>query len=372
MSSKHPLSEIGILFKDALFKLINQQYAHGSKNFHFNITKMSNPLKIVDISQDDQALVQKQLLDAATTQGFLFIEGHDFTQQEVDSLFELSNEFFKLPHEYKQKFPIDASNHGYSDFAGENLDPKNQKKGDPKEALNFCALNFKTGDSSKPIPDWFTNDSSREELLRGVIVRLYKLSIRILEILAQGLEIEDTDGLKGKDWFSAKYAPDKSSGSTFRLLHYPGQKSLNPESVVRAGAHTDYGAVTLLFQRENQAGLEIYSPVSKQWESVPFVPSNDAGVAPPIVVNIGDLLSYWTAGLLKSTIHRVKFPKEVQETGQDRYSIVFFSHPNDDALLEPVPCSVIRNREGRGANNAEVKITAREHLQRRLAATYGW
>ena len=45
-------------------------------------------------------------------------------------------------------------------------------------------------------------------------------------------------------------------------------------------------------------------------------------MAPPLVVNIGDLLSYWTAGLLKSTIHRVKFPK-AQELGQDRYSIVF-------------------------------------------------
>ena len=46
-------------------------------------------------------------------------------------------------------------------------------------------------------------------------------------------------------------------------------------------------------------------------------------MAPPLVVNIGDLLSYWTAGLLKSTIHRVKFPAKAQELGQDRYSIVF-------------------------------------------------
>ena len=63
-------------------------------------------------------------------------------------------------------------------------------------------------------------------------------------------------------------------------------------------------------------------------------------MAPPLVVNIGDLLSYWTAGLLKSTIHRVKFP--AQELGQDRYSIVFFSHPSDNALLEPVPSEIIR------------------------------
>lgn len=43
-------------------------------------------------------------------------------------------------------------------------------------------------------------------------------------------------------------------------------------------------------------------------------PSSNAGMARsktgvPILVNIGDLLSYWTNGLLKSTVHRVVFPK---------------------------------------------------------------
>ena len=55
----------------------------------------------------------------------------------------------------------------------------------------------------------------------------------------------------------------------------------------------------------------------------PIIPSTIEKMAPPLVVNIGDLLSYWTAGLLKSTIHRVKFPAKAQELGQDRYSIVF-------------------------------------------------
>ena len=63
---------------------------------------------------------------------------------------------------------------------------------------------------------------------------------------------------KGENWFASRYASDSESGSTFRLLHYPCQKSLNPESVIRAGAHTDYGSMTLLFQKENQDGLEIF------------------------------------------------------------------------------------------------------------------
>lgn len=327
----------------------------------------SNPLKVVDISHVD-SLTGKELLEAAATQGFLFVEGHGFTAEEVQVLFDVSKQFFELPEAQKNEVPIDESNHGYTNYGGENLDPSTQKKGDPKEAMNFCLLDFSSGTSDRPVPGFF-RDNGREEVVKGAIQKLYGLSIKILRILAKGLEIEEDD------WFDSRYQASKPSGSTFRLLHYPGQKLLSPEAVIRAGAHTDYGSMTLLFQQKNQEGLEIYLPVSKGWEAVPYVENNETKfpkLAAPIVVNIADQLSYWTGGLLKSTIHRVKFPAHVQETGQDRYSIVFFSHPNDDTRLEPVPSEKVRGIKNRGANNAEVVITAKEHLDKRLAATYGW
>lgn len=334
----------------------------------------NNPLQIVDVTNIDLSTAD-ELLNAATSQGFLFVEGHGFSAEEVSELFQLSKEFFKLPENYKMKYPIDESNHGYTNYGGENLDPSTQKKGDPKEALNFADLNLLTGISSKEYPDWFYENPARIELVNRMCVKLYDLSIKILRILAMGLQIEDTESCKGTEWFTSRYDPQKASGTTFRFLHYPGQKSLSPEAVIRAGAHTDYGSMTLLFQQEHQEGLEIYSPVSKKWEAVPYVPVNDkkfSGQAAPIVVNIADQLSYWTGGLLKSTIHRVKFPPKVQETGQDRYSIVFFSHPNDATLLEPVPSEKVKNIKNRGANKDGVHITAKEHLDKRLAATYGW
>lgn len=337
-------------------------------------SEQENPLQVVDISEINQRTAD-ELLNAATSQGFLFVEGHEFTEEEVDLLFKVSKDFFALPAEYKEKYPIDNTNHGYTNYGGENLDPSLQKQGDPKEALNFCNLDFTTGESKSKIPDWFYEEETRSKLVESVTNKMYKLSIKILEILALALKIEDSADCPGTQWFNSRYQPDKPSGSTFRFLHYPGQKSLNPESVIRAGAHTDYGSVTLLFQQENQEGLEIYSPVAKKWQPVPYVSANSAkfpGMSAPIVVNIADQLSYWTGGILKSTIHRVKFPQKVQETGQDRYSIVFFSHPNDDALLEPVPSEIVRSVKNRGANSATNVITAKEHLDKRLAATYGW
>lgn len=332
----------------------------------------SNPLKIVDISASEKQAA-REILDAATSQGFLFIEGHGFTDEEVQSLFKTSEEFFRLPDSYKEKYQIDSSNHGYTRQGGENLDPNSLKTGDPKEALNIGFWNFKTGQSSKEIPDWITNDQQRNQLIKNSAIKLYDLSVKILRLLAVALEVEDSEDVKGREWFDSRYDPVKESGTIFRFLHYPSPQDSSPEVKIRAGAHTDYGSMTLLFQQEGQEGLEIYSPVSKKWEAVPYVAANKAKSstsAAPIVVNIGDQLSYWTSGLLKSTIHRVRFPDSKQNA--DRYSIVFFSHPNDETLLEPVPSPVIRGVSGRGANSSSEIITAKDHLTKRLAATYGW
>lgn len=89
-----------------------------------------------------------------------------------------------------------------------------------------------------------------------------------------------------------------------------------------------------------------------------------------ICVNIGDLLSYWTGGLLKSTVHRVVVPKGGEQ--RDRYSMAYFCHPVDTTLLEAIPSEQVKQRGQRGANEAEKAITAAEHLKGRLAATYGW
>lgn len=163
---------------------------------------------------------------------------------------------------------------------------------------------------------------------------------------------------------------------------------------MRAGAHSDYGSITLLFQRPGQPGLEILTP-EDSWAPVPIVPGTAAEAEgypfPPILVNIGDLLSYWTDGLLKSTVHRVVFPLAEQRSPnpQDRYTLVYFCHPVDETELVPVPSGIVAaHRErtggvpadgrvgfGGGAGNlvpGKRPLTAHEHLMSRLEATYGF
>ena len=110
-----------------------------------------------------------------------------------------------------------------------------------------------------------------------------------------------------------------------------------------------------------------------QWTPVPvFPPGTESDLSPPILVNIGDLLCYWTNGLLKSTVHRVVFPKTGPEGGKDRYSMAFFAHPVGTTILEPIPSKMVselRSLNGVGPEGKKA-ITADEHLMGRLKATY--
>jgi isopenicillin N synthase-like dioxygenase len=100
-------------------------------------------------------------------------------------------------------------------------------------------------------------------------------------------------------------------------------------------------------------------------------PGTESDPSPPILVNIGDLLSYWTNNLFKSTVHRVVFPKEGKEGGEDRYSVAYFGHPVNTTVLEPVPSEMVKAAGVSGASGTGVKaMTAEEHLMSRLKATY--
>lgn len=206
----------------------------------------------------------------------------------------------------------------------------------------------------------------------------------------------------------------------FRLLYYPQRRRRSTtktttttelrndvyedddeddEEDIRAGAHSDYGSLTCLFQQPSgPPGLEIKSPDDNgEWAAVPVNPlinhnndnnaenpnSNSNSSPLPILVNIGDLLEDWTGGLLKSTVHRVVFPhnntkkNEKKKKESDRYSLAYFCHPLDEVLLEPVPSRKIpveggmnKKKKKRTVGGQEETMTARDHLMERLAATY--
>lgn len=337
-------------------------------------------LCVVDISRP-RGEIAESLLKAATEQGFLFIDGHDFRQEEVDRLYDVSREFFStVPADEKAKYTIGSNNIGYTNFCNENLDPR--KTRDYKEGYNFGNIDFEDGcfnrsdakhakltdvndESENAAPPFF---KEREDIIKSAIKKLHANARKILEALAMSLGIEDVN------FFVDRFRPSEPSGTVFRFLRYPlirdddRAKDDTPfDPTIRAGAHTDYGALTLLFQRQGEQGLQLQLD-EENWTNVDFVPSAHQGSAPPFIVNIGDLMSYWTNGLLKSTIHRVKFSPG-QTRSSDRYSIVFFVHPENSTTLVPIPSRYIKHCKSDDEEPSKA-LTALGHLQKRLAETY--
>lgn len=111
--------------------------------------------------------------------------------------------------------------------------------------------------------------------------------------------------------------------SALRALHYPATVNLPLEKQQRAGAHTDYGSLTILLPQPGSQGLQVMQ--NGVWVDVP---------APEgaFVINIGDLMARWTADRWVSTLHRV-----VARPDQPaRQSLAYFHQPDWNAEIVPL------------------------------------
>lgn len=134
------------------------------------------------------------------------------------------------------------------------------------------------------------------------------------------------------------------SQCTLRMLHYTpmdaetATKMTTPDEngriFWRAGAHTDWDCVTLLFQRVGQAGLECCSnPRDASKDGARWTPIDP--VEGGIAVNIGDMLARWSNGRLYSNLHRVRMPTPEECTPpSSRYSIAFFAQADKGAMIK--------------------------------------
>ena len=136
-----------------------------------------------------------------------------------------------------------------------------------------------------------------------------------------------------------------------RLLHYPPLGPDAPEGAIRAAAHGDINTITLLLGAE-EAGLELLTK-SGEWHPVYAEEGS-------IVINVGDMLERLTAGVLRSTTHRVVNPKGAGAQ-RSRYSMPFFLHFRPDYMIEPLEKCAARD----GAN-PQPAISSHDFLQQRL------
>lgn len=269
--------------------------------------------------------------------GFFAITGHGVAPAAMDDAFALAHEVFAQPAEAKQALSITRHGHnrGYVGLGIEALD----EAADPdlKEAYNLVW----SGDGTRPpniwppLPGWSRRAEAYFEAVLAVGRRLH-------QAFALDLGLDE-------HFFDDKL--DRPM-ATLRFLHYPTRFAADaPRGHAGAGAHTDYGNVTLL-ATDGVAGLQVQRRDGGGWMDVPPLPG-------AFVCNIGDCLMRWSNDVYVSTPHRVLPPV------QERYSIAFFLDPNPDAWVEAIPSCVPPGTQPRHA-----PLTAARYLQQRLGATY--
>lgn len=260
--------------------------------------------------------------------GFLTITGHGVSNDLVEGFYAASRAFFDLPlgEKLKVKQPRPDQVRGYSAVGEEGLSYSLDAPTPPdlKESLTFGP-----GDDPPDDPYYFTPAAgqffaptlwpSKPPELKGLAIAYFrameKLSSQLMCIFALALNLPE-------HFFEDKI--DKHI-SNLRVLHYPNQLEPPEKGQLRAGAHSDYGSLTIVRQEDAPGGLQVLN-LDGEWVDVKPMPRS-------FVVNIGDLMMQWTNDRWRSTMHRVVNPPRDKANSSRRISLVFFHQPNYDAMV---------------------------------------
>tara|TARA_B100000686_G_C16601001_1_gene868595 strand:+ start:76 stop:1059 length:984 start_codon:yes stop_codon:yes gene_type:complete len=304
--------------------------------------------------ETNKKAVAKLIDEACTDIGFLIINGHGVSKDLIENMNTVSHEYFDLPYWEKMKFKMPSDRYrGYTSFGSENLAASLDEVVPPdlKESFSMGPFNhrydeYHYGENGSRFfaPNfWPEKPSSMKNIWEKYFLEMEKLSKTLMRIFALGLSLDE-------NWFDDKI--DKHI-TNFSVIHYPGQNKLQPlPNQLRAGAHSDYGSLTIVGTDTDVGGLEIQNK-DGEWSVVPFI--QDA-----FVVNLGDLMAEWTNDRWVSTMHRVANPPE-EKSHISKTSMTFFHQPNYDAVIECIPTCVSSSNPSKYG-----KTTSGEHVTMKI------
>jgi isopenicillin N synthase-like dioxygenase len=290
-------------------------------------------IPLIDLSADPAATLARRIDDALCGAGFFGITGHGVPQAVVDAAFAAGHGFFALAEADKARWHIDGwpLKRGFDPIGWQSLDP-----GQPPDVKE----SFYLGEESIGPNQW-----PDEALVPGfrAAMTAYSAQMQALARRLMGL-FEAALALPAGHFEAFMHQPT----CTTRLLHYPPQPATAAPGQIGCGAHTDWGALTLLAQ-DDAGGLQVQDKTGA-WLDVPPQPG-------ALVVNIGDMMQRWTNDRWPSTLHRVINRHVHNGTSRDRWSIAYFFDLDADSVIEPLPSCVSSTNPARYG-----PITAGEHL----------
>ncbi|TKA67463.1 hypothetical protein B0A55_09518 [Friedmanniomyces simplex] len=292
---------------------------------------------------------------------------------DATALFHLGARLFSLPTPEKELYDFNSqgSYFGYKGLGAGVVDAKGTRDGN--EFYNVSKNDVLGISERLPAPEVLRREESRRLLGRfcegshGVVGVILGLLGRKLG-LPKG-RLEELHRLRAV------------SGDQVRWVRSPPPPASQQHDAkfLALGEHTDFGSVTVLFNR--LGGLQILPPsttttttttnnnnnTTPEWHYVKPLPHH-------CVVNLGDALVKFTAGILRSNLHRV-VPPPGEQAGATRMSLVYFARPEDEVVLKVLEGSGMIDEEkekgkrdgggGEKDGGGEEEITAKEWILRR-------
>ncbi len=312
---------------------------------------MTSNLPVIDISglaasaPAARQAVGEALHQACRAHGFFYCTGHGVPHGLIDAVMAETRAFFDLPDQ--AKVAVDKAhsscNRGYEPLGAQTLQP-----GAPPDRKESFYIGEEIGDGD-PRLGRFNQGPNQWPMdlpgFRPTMAAYFAALSTVGETLMRGLALslalpEDT---------FADFAHQPLA--TLRLLHYPPSRPEVPDEM-GAGAHTDFGGLTILLQ-DAVGGLQVRDLDHGGWIEAP-------PLAGAFVVNLGDMIARWTNDRYRSTLHRV-----LNRSGCERFSVPFFFTGAPDHEVRCIPTCLAAGEQPRYP-----PTTVEAHLQAMYARTY--
>jgi isopenicillin N synthase-like dioxygenase len=279
--------------------------------------------------------VTRQVADTCSRTGFFLLRGHGLDPALLARIRAVSSTFFDAPEPYKLAYHRPGTSRGYTPMGTESLGATGESVDavppDAKEAFAIGGMDVPERSAEfarsglRPVA-WPDHPPAFRRTLLDYYRAVRSLAAQVMVLLADALGVPSV-------FFASRL--DRSV-DFLRVINYPEQSIPPAAGALRAGAHTDFGALTILASDDAPGGLQIQGD-DGAWIDIPHLPE-------ALIVNIGDLMAYWTNHRWISALHRVVNPPTSAFGRSRRQSVVFFHNPNLDAVIEP-PSSCVTSDE---------------------------
>ena len=274
----------------------------------------------IDISEIEEKEFSRTLLEdffsAYNKYGFGYIINHGIEKTLIEQLFKVSKQFHAQPLSEKMRVALDHNHRGY--IAINTSTDVNSKLADvekPNQSESFMMMR----EDKSELPDVYLSGPNQwpklenfKEVLEKYTFNMTKLGRNLMRLALLSSGVKDLSVMQSLD----------TPTIWLRLLHYPPISKNSPSDLYGSAPHTDFGCLTILAQDEI-GGLQVQTREG-EWIDVPKLEGS-------FVVNVGDMLSRYTNGLLRSTPHRV-----INKSGKERFSCPFFFDPHTNAVVQPL------------------------------------